>query len=221
MHRIDTATATADNKFTEGSPQSGVAPTVVSADILNAMQEEIAHVIESNGIALNKPDNTQLFAAIALMMGGAASTTEAGRVQLATTAEAVAGTDDSKAVTPVGLAAAVAAGIAAVIEFGTDWIRLGSFLLQWGSASIASTGAHTGSVAITFPVEFGVCLHVAPAGTKAAICSYGLPGVFTPSGITTTGCTINVNTNVDDTNSGYSMNQAATFTWFAIGTVAA
>ena len=112
MHRIDTDTATSDHKFTEGNPQSGVAPTVVSADILNAFQEEIAHVIEHSGLDLNKADNTQLLQAIEELVSGAAigmaTTTVAGKVELATSEEAEAGADSELAVTPLGLAAALA-----------------------------------------------------------------------------------------------------------------
>lgn len=69
MHRIDHATREIDGNgagkdgFTEGSP--GVTPpTVVTADIANALQEEIANAIEARGIALSKPDNTQLKVAL-------------------------------------------------------------------------------------------------------------------------------------------------------------
>ena len=41
MHRIDTSTATPDNKFTEGDPAVPVAATTVSAAWLNAVQEEL------------------------------------------------------------------------------------------------------------------------------------------------------------------------------------
>jgi len=64
MHRIDTSTATSESKFTNGNPQTATPATVVSADWLNAVQEEISTVIAGAGIALNKPDNAQLLAAI-------------------------------------------------------------------------------------------------------------------------------------------------------------
>jgi microcystin-dependent protein len=64
MHRIDTSTATGDNKFTNGNPQTATPATVISDAWLNAVQEEIATVITGAGIALNKPDNAQLLAAI-------------------------------------------------------------------------------------------------------------------------------------------------------------
>lgn len=66
MHRIDHPTKAADlhgagkDGFTEGDPVAGVAATVVTDDILNAFQEEIANTIEARGEALDKLDNTQL-----------------------------------------------------------------------------------------------------------------------------------------------------------------
>lgn len=63
MHRIDDPSAAPGNLFTEGVPGSTPA-TVVTDDIMNAIQEEIAGYIESRGVVLNKPDNTQLQDAI-------------------------------------------------------------------------------------------------------------------------------------------------------------
>lgn len=64
MFRIDSEGATLDNKFTEGDPSLGVPATVVSADWLNSVQEEIAHVVEENDITLNKAQNGQLMTAL-------------------------------------------------------------------------------------------------------------------------------------------------------------
>ena len=70
MHRIDTSTAQKDkfgagkNGFTLGNAQTGVPPTEVSADILDAMQEEICAVVEGGGLSLDKTNNSQLLAAI-------------------------------------------------------------------------------------------------------------------------------------------------------------
>lgn len=72
MHRIDTSTAQKDkfgagkNGFTLGNAQTGVPPTEVSADILDALQEEICAVIEDpdSGILLDKKNNSQLALAI-------------------------------------------------------------------------------------------------------------------------------------------------------------
>jgi hypothetical protein len=63
MHKID-GPGNDDGQFTEGNPSLGIPPTTVTSDILNALQDEIANVIEDAGLALSKPDNTQLLAAI-------------------------------------------------------------------------------------------------------------------------------------------------------------
>lgn len=70
MHRIDTSTAQKDkfgagkNGFTIGDAQTGVPPTEVSEDILDAIQEEICAVVEGGGFSLDKKNNSQLLAAI-------------------------------------------------------------------------------------------------------------------------------------------------------------
>lgn len=70
MHRIDTSTAQKDkfgagkNGFTSGNAQTGVPATEVSADILDALQEEICNVIEGAGMQLQKGNNSQLLTAI-------------------------------------------------------------------------------------------------------------------------------------------------------------
>lgn len=70
MHRIDTPTAQVDkfgagkNGFTRGNPQTGVPATALDDDYFDAVQEELAGVIEGAGIALNKDNRTQLLAAL-------------------------------------------------------------------------------------------------------------------------------------------------------------
>jgi len=113
MDRINTSTATSDRKFTEGSPESGTPATVVSALWLTQVQEEIANVILAAGFTLSAEDDSQLRQAIVALIAAAAPTinaaTEAaaGIVELATIAEAIAGTDEERAVTPAGLKAAL------------------------------------------------------------------------------------------------------------------
>lgn len=74
MHRIDGPGATGDNRFTEGDPASATPATTVTDDWLNAVQEEIAAVIESAGIALSKGSNGQLLSAIASKISAAIPT---------------------------------------------------------------------------------------------------------------------------------------------------
>lgn len=92
MFRIDNATSAGslptpgavgpnpDSYFTEGDPGLAVPATVVTADWLNALQEEIAYAIEQNGGTLDKTNRTQLKAAIdaacAAAAGSAASQVE-------------------------------------------------------------------------------------------------------------------------------------------------
>lgn len=105
MHRIDTATATPDNRFTEGDPTIPVAATVVSADWLNAVQEELAAVITGAGLELDKADNAQLRQAISQAITaakpGLATTTAPGLVQIG----------GGLAVTPRGLLSVLLASV--------------------------------------------------------------------------------------------------------------
>ncbi|MBN7120347.1 hypothetical protein BSU01_01260 [Erwinia billingiae] len=75
MHRIDTSTAQVDkfgagkNGFTGGNPQTGELPTALDADFFDSVQEEIAGLIESAGLSLNKTKNNQLSEAIKNLVG--------------------------------------------------------------------------------------------------------------------------------------------------------
>lgn len=74
MYRIDNSTAAtaipapaspgSPGFFTNGNPLTGQPATIVEADWMNSVQEEIAHVIETSGLILNKLDRTQLYQAI-------------------------------------------------------------------------------------------------------------------------------------------------------------
>ncbi|MCM7153117.1 hypothetical protein M8O35_04520 [Enterobacter roggenkampii] len=58
------ATATQDGKYTDGSVAAGIAATRMRAAAFNAMQEELAHIVESAGLALDINDMTQVLKAI-------------------------------------------------------------------------------------------------------------------------------------------------------------
>jgi hypothetical protein len=63
------ADGNASNLFTDGNPGTGVPATVVDASWLNAVQEEIAKVIEGAGLALDGlSTGAQLVAAIQLLV---------------------------------------------------------------------------------------------------------------------------------------------------------
>ena len=86
MHRIDTSTATPGNRFTEGDPAIPLPATVVSADWLNAVQEELVAVVTGAGLELDKAENDQLWQAIGrgitAAKPGLATTTAPGLVQV-------------------------------------------------------------------------------------------------------------------------------------------
>lgn len=91
MHRTDAANHVA-NMFVDGNPAIPSVGTTVDDDWLNAVQEEIAGVIEGAGITLVKGTNNQLAAAVVLAGGSVAQNitgvktfTSAGQVVLSAT----------------------------------------------------------------------------------------------------------------------------------------
>lgn len=63
MHRIDSINSQ-NGQWVAGNPQTGQRPTIATANWFNAVQEEIAHVIEEAGLELDKSKNDQLALAI-------------------------------------------------------------------------------------------------------------------------------------------------------------
>ncbi len=63
MKRID-APGHVNNRFHDGNPTLGMQGTILSADWLNTVQEELAGTIEKSGMVLDKYDNNQLYEAI-------------------------------------------------------------------------------------------------------------------------------------------------------------
>lgn len=65
MQRINPDAATVEEQqFTEGSPEQGVPATVVTAQWLNGVQEELVKIIEDAGLELDSEDDTQLLRAV-------------------------------------------------------------------------------------------------------------------------------------------------------------
>ena len=52
MHKIDSNGATIDDRFTEGDASMAIPATIVSAAIMNSLQEELVNLIEGVGITL-------------------------------------------------------------------------------------------------------------------------------------------------------------------------
>jgi microcystin-dependent protein len=72
MHKIDGPGATDQNQFTQGNPANGTPATVVTPEWLTAVQEELVNVLSEAGVAPSKPDNTQLYQAIQILINAAA-----------------------------------------------------------------------------------------------------------------------------------------------------
>lgn len=64
MHRIDSSTATPDNRFTEGDPTIPIPATTVRAAWLNSVQEELIAILAAAGISPDKTNNAQVVDAI-------------------------------------------------------------------------------------------------------------------------------------------------------------
>lgn len=183
MHRID-GPGNIGNLFSEGDPSLGQRATRVTADWLNSMQEEVAFVIEEAGIGLDKEQTNQLYEAIvALVAGvvgdgsGAVPTTRTiGTAGLATgggdlaanrtitvpkasAAEVAAGTNDTKAVTPLALQGGAGASLMAGVGYKTIF----GLIFQWGTYSV---GANS-SVNVTLPTAFPtMCVYANCSGGR-------------------------------------------------------
>lgn len=79
MHRVDHSTAKAVRQaiepagtpgyFGDGNAGTGDPPTVLSADFMNALQEELVSAVLGSGVALDKTKSDQLARAIAILAG--------------------------------------------------------------------------------------------------------------------------------------------------------
>ena len=145
MHRIDTATATPDNRFTEGDPTIPVAATVVSADWLNAVQEELAAVITGAGLELDKADDAQLRQAISQAITaakpGLATTKTPGLVQIG----------GGLAVTPQGLLSVLLASVsqAGIVQLAAT---LSDSMTQAPTCNAVKTAIESRLAAVNVPV---------------------------------------------------------------------
>lgn len=69
---------TGKNAYQDYNPATGQAGTTPNASALNALQEEIAGLIEAAGLTLNPADNTQLRQAVTAAISGSIATLFAG-----------------------------------------------------------------------------------------------------------------------------------------------
>lgn len=161
MHRIDGPGATIDNKFTEGDPVGGGQATVVTADWLTEMQEEVVSVLSDQSIAPVKGVQNQLLTAIRSIFTS----------KKATQPQVDAGTDDTTFITP----AKARNGFSVTLNT-VGWIRLptwlGGLTLSWHNSTVTSVGVTT-SLPIAVATGFlgtWAC-HQGPKGVAAYSCS--------------------------------------------------
>jgi len=147
------ATATQDGKYTDGSVAGGIAATRLRAAAFNAMQEELAHIVESAGLALDINDMTQVLKAIQKLTlsranpfadiksdGAAAISTALTNLGLGEAAKRNVGTGANQ--------------IPDMSSFtsGTGWASLpGGTIIQWG---IALSGQIGDPQLNNFPIPF-------------------------------------------------------------------
>lgn len=152
MHRIDTPSAQKDKfglgkpGFTKGNPQTGTPATEIDELFLDAVQEEIAAVIEDSGVTLDKTKSNQLLTAIKSLFKQATESV-IGVLKIATQTQTNAGAADDVAVTPkkMRLGFAVNFGANGFLALPT-W--MGGFILQWNEFNVTtgwSTSTATGT----------------------------------------------------------------------------
>lgn len=97
MQRINTINKATDlfgagkHGYRAGNPAAGISATELSFDAMNAVQEEIAHVIEGSGSVLNAADNTQLYTRILAIINSSLPPVATGHVAFFAQATAPSG----------------------------------------------------------------------------------------------------------------------------------
>lgn len=162
MQRIGTT----NNLFSDGDPSSGIKGTLLVAAWLNAVQEELAGIVEGAGLTLESNNNGQVWAALQ---------TEFLKIVEgeATQAEAIAGVVQESYMSPLRVAEARgAAGQWTLSAGAAGYVVLpNGLIIQWGGAAV--TGGTPATV--SFPLAF-------PTGAYVIIASSGSASGDTPAG---------------------------------------
>lgn len=160
------ATATQDGKYTDGSVAGGIAATRLRAAAFNAMQEELAHIVESAGLALDINDMTQVLKAIQKLT--------LSRANPFADIKSDGAAAISTALTNLGIKSAalcdVGAGTNQIPDMGSFGILKnaigyqylpGGLILQWGKVGPTNAGQTTN---VTFTITH-------PTATVAVMCT--------------------------------------------------
>lgn len=152
MFQIDNSTAVAAipaptpagsaGYFTDGNPATGVSATILPAEFMNMLMMENMNVLSAAGITPAKGQYNQLALAIAKIVqsgaAGPASEATAGILKLATSPQALAGTDDSTAITPLKLAQKLANFLGQATEAAFGWLKIATQALVNAGADDAT-----------------------------------------------------------------------------------
>ncbi len=175
MHRIDGAGATTDHLFTEGDPSTGVPATTVTGGWLNAVQEEIAHVIEAAGITLSKPDNGQLYAAIvAIVSASQGFTTGDLKLTMKSTADAGWVMCNDGTIGPAGSSATTRANADCQALYTLLWNNVSnSFAAVTGGRGASAAADWAAGKTLALTKMLGRALAVSGAGSSLTARSLG------------------------------------------------
>lgn len=91
MNRIDTTGATAENQFTVGNPLGGAPATVLGAEFMNDLQEELLAVIEAALLTPTKGLQTQILQAVLALVANEINTALGREVSVVAPANVTAG----------------------------------------------------------------------------------------------------------------------------------
>lgn len=152
MFQIDNSTAVAAipaptpagsaGYFTDGNPATGVSATILPAEFMNMLMMENMNVLSAAGITPAKGQYNQLALAIAKIVqsgaAGPAGEATAGILKLATSPQALAGTDDSTAITPLKLAQKLANFLGQATEDAFGWLKIATQALVNAGADDAT-----------------------------------------------------------------------------------
>lgn len=125
-----------DGKFVDEDPVAGTPGSLIPAQWGNAVTEEVLNVVLQAGLTPEEDDNTQLKTAIGLIIDSSNQATTA------TQAEAQAGTNNTKRMTPLRVFQAIAAVVAQATEAAFGWAKI---------ATQAQTNAGTDDATVVTP----------------------------------------------------------------------
>lgn len=169
--------ATADGKYTDGSVAGGIAATRLRAAAFNAIQEELANIVESAGMTLSPDDMTQVLAALKkqflsrthpfadIKADGAAAIAEAlSNLGLGEAAKRAVGNSTNQI--PDMSFFTLSMGQSGYQKFPSGLI------LQWGVVAMGSDGNAFATLPIAFPngIHGGLAGEAAPSGWASNSC---------------------------------------------------